>query len=42
MLNNKQILITGGTGSLGKQLVKTILKEYNNIGNNQLEWSRIS
>lgn len=31
MLNNKQILITGGTGSLGKQLVKTILKEYPSV-----------
>ena len=30
-LNNKQILITGGTGSLGKQLVKTILKEYPSV-----------
>ena len=27
-LNNKSILITGGTGSLGKALVKTILKEW--------------
>ena len=28
MLNNKSILITGGTGSLGKALVKRILKDY--------------
>jgi len=28
MLNNKNILITGGTGSFGKQFVKTILKNY--------------
>ena len=28
MLNNKSILITGGTGSLGQALVKKILKEY--------------
>ncbi len=28
MLNNKSLLITGGTGSLGKELVKTILKNY--------------
>lgn len=28
MLNNKNILITGGTGSFGKQFVRTILKEY--------------
>ena len=28
MLNNKSVLITGGTGSLGKELVKTILKNY--------------
>lgn len=28
MLNNKHILITGGTGSFGKQFVRTILKKY--------------
>ena len=28
MLNGKSILITGGTGSLGKQLTKTILEKY--------------
>ena len=28
MLNNKNILITGGTGSFGKQYVRTILKRY--------------
>jgi len=28
MLNGKNILITGGTGSFGKQFVKTILKSY--------------
>jgi len=28
MLNNKTILITGGTGSFGKQFVKTILERY--------------
>ena len=28
MLNNKSILITGGTGSLGKELVKTILEKW--------------
>jgi UDP-N-acetylglucosamine 4,6-dehydratase len=28
MLNNKNILITGGTGSFGKQFTKTILKHY--------------
>lgn len=28
MLNNKNILITGGTGSFGKQFVRTILKNY--------------
>lgn len=27
-LNNKSLLITGGTGSLGKELVKTILKNW--------------
>lgn len=29
MLNGKNILITGGTGSFGKQFVKTILSRYN-------------
>ena len=29
MLNNKNILITGGTGSLGNKLVERIMKEYN-------------
>jgi len=28
MLNGKNILITGGTGSFGKQFVRTILKTY--------------
>ena len=28
MLNNKSILITGGTGSFGKQFIKTILDRY--------------
>ena len=28
MMNNKNILITGGTGSFGKQFVRTILKQY--------------
>lgn len=28
MLNGKNILITGGTGSFGKQFVRTILREY--------------
>jgi UDP-N-acetylglucosamine 4,6-dehydratase (inverting) len=31
MLNNRSILITGGTGSLGKALVKTILKRWPNV-----------
>jgi UDP-N-acetylglucosamine 4,6-dehydratase (inverting) len=31
MLNNKSILITGGTGSFGKKFVETILKKYPNI-----------
>lgn len=30
-LNNKSLLITGGTGSLGKALTRRILKEYPNI-----------
>jgi UDP-N-acetylglucosamine 4,6-dehydratase len=29
MLNDKSVLITGGTGSFGKQFVKTILNRYN-------------
>lgn len=29
MLNNKSILITGGTGSFGKKFIERILKEYN-------------
>ena len=28
MLNHKSILITGGTGSLGKELTKTILAKW--------------
>ena len=31
MLNNKSILITGGTGSLGKELTKTILEKWPDI-----------
>ena len=31
MLNNKTILITGGTGSLGNALTKRILSKYKNI-----------
>lgn len=31
MLNNKSILITGGTGSLGKQLTQTIFKKWPNV-----------
>jgi len=31
MLNNRSILITGGTGSLGKALVKRILKDYSEV-----------
>ena len=30
-LNNKSVLITGGTGSLGKELTKTILKKWPNV-----------
>lgn len=29
MFNNKSILVTGGTGSFGKQFIKTILENYN-------------
>ncbi|CAM3952179.1 MULTISPECIES: UDP-N-acetylglucosamine 4,6-dehydratase (inverting) [Flavobacterium] len=31
MLNNKSILITGGTGSLGKELTKAILEKWPNV-----------
>jgi UDP-N-acetylglucosamine 4,6-dehydratase len=31
MLNSKSVLITGGTGSLGKELVKTILLKWPNV-----------
>lgn len=31
MLNNKNILITGGTGSLGKALTRTILEKWPNV-----------
>jgi FlaA1/EpsC-like NDP-sugar epimerase len=31
MLNNKTVLITGGTGSFGKQFVKTILSTYPDV-----------
>ena len=28
MLNNKSVLITGGTGSFGKNFIKTVLKQH--------------
>ena len=28
MFNNKNILVTGGTGSFGKEFISTILKDY--------------
>ncbi len=31
MLNNKTVLITGGTGSFGKQFIKTILERYKDV-----------
>ncbi|MGL4516022.1 MAG: UDP-N-acetylglucosamine 4,6-dehydratase (inverting) [Shewanella sp.] len=31
MLNNKKVLITGGTGSFGKQFIKTILERYQQV-----------
>ncbi len=31
MLNNKVVLITGGTGSFGKQFIKTILERYPHV-----------
>ena len=30
-LNNKSVLITGGTGSFGKEFVKTLLSNYPNL-----------
>ena len=29
MFNQKNILITGGTGSFGKKFIETVLKKYN-------------
>ena len=31
MLDNKTILVTGGTGSFGQKFVKTILKKYKKV-----------
>ncbi|MCK9303611.1 MAG: polysaccharide biosynthesis protein, partial [Bacteroidales bacterium] len=31
MLNNKAVLITGGTGSFGKMFVKTIFRDYPDV-----------
>ena len=31
MLNNKTILITGGTGSFGKKFTETVLKTFPNV-----------
>lgn len=31
MLNNKTVLITGGTGSFGKKFIKTILERYSDV-----------
>jgi FlaA1/EpsC-like NDP-sugar epimerase len=31
MLNNKAVLITGGTGSFGKKFVETIFARYPNV-----------
>jgi len=31
MLNGKSVLITGGTGSFGKQFIKSILKKYPDV-----------
>lgn len=33
MLNDKRVLITGGTGSFGKQFIKTILERYPDVKN---------
>lgn len=34
MLNNKSVLITGGTGSFGKKFVETILRDYPQVKKN--------
>lgn len=34
MLNNKSVLITGGTGSFGKKFVETILHDYPQVKKN--------
>ena len=39
MLNNKNILVTGGTGSFGKKFISTILKKYPNV-NKVIVYSR--
>ena len=31
MLNNKSVLVTGGTGSFGKQFIKTVFKKYPDV-----------
>jgi FlaA1/EpsC-like NDP-sugar epimerase len=31
MLNDKTVLITGGTGSFGKKFIETILARYSNV-----------
>lgn len=31
MLNNKSVLITGGTGSFGKKFIETILRDYSKV-----------
>ena len=31
MLNNKTVLITGGTGSFGKKFIETILDRYSDV-----------
>mgnify|MGYP000548414652 CR=1 FL=1 len=31
MLNNKSVLITGGTGSFGKKFIETILERYPDV-----------
>ena len=31
MVENKTILVTGGTGSFGKKFVETLLKKHNNF-----------
>ena len=40
MLNNKSVLITGGTGSFGKKFIETILRDYPQVQKIVIVFSR--